>query len=127
MPKREEIPLFLAQLDCQYSPEEVEKAYDIIAEHSKSIEDAKRNSLVQCTTQFATGKGCGAFLTIKDLTYIQTHWYVKPYGCTGGDYYRPGEGQFKCPHCGHINRLYVSPEVEAMKPYFKDIEQKYEE
>jgi hypothetical protein len=36
---------------------------------------------------------------IRSLTYIQTHWYETPYGCTGGDLWREGEGQFDCPKC----------------------------
>lgn len=50
-------------------------------------------------------KGCGARLQIRKLTYIQTYWYEPPYGCTGGDFWHPGEGQFDCPKCGLRNRL----------------------
>jgi hypothetical protein len=30
---------------------------------------------------------------------------VEPYSCTGGEYWREGEGKFECPKCGEINRL----------------------
>ncbi len=62
---------------------------------------------------------------IRDLVYLQTHWYVSPHGCTGGDYHRPGEGQYVCPTCGKYNRLYDKPEIEALKPYFKSVTDVY--
>lgn len=42
------------------------------------------------------------------LTYLQTHWYTEPHGCTGGDYWSSGEGQYICPKCRHVNRLYTA-------------------
>jgi len=48
---------------------------------------------------------CGATHAIGALTYIQTHWYVRPSGCTDGDYYNNGEGKWDCPACGLVNRL----------------------
>lgn len=47
---------------------------------------------------------CEHGTVIKNLIYIQTHWYVSPSGCTDGDYWRAGEGQYVCPKCGHVNR-----------------------
>ena len=38
--------------------------------------------------------------TVSKLTLIQTHWYVEPYSCTGGDYWKAGEKQYECPSCG---------------------------
>lgn len=61
---------------------------------------------------------CGKQPKLSMCTYIQTHWYVRPTGCTGGDYWRSGEGQFRCPRCESIIRLYDSPEVEAERRYF---------
>lgn len=81
---------------------------------------------VQCTSQVATGKGCGAWTLIGRLVYVQTHWYREPYGCSGGDYWLMGEGQWVCPKCGHRNRLYSSPEVEAFKPFFKGVHDVYD-
>lgn len=42
---------------------------------------------------------------IEDLTVIQTYWYVRPFGCTGGDYWNKGEVNFICPKTGYRNRL----------------------
>lgn len=47
---------------------------------------------------------CGKKHAIKDLHLIKTHWYVKPYSCSGGDYYVEGEFNFVGP-CGVRNRL----------------------
>lgn len=58
---------------------------------------------------------------IRNLTYIQTFWYVRPSGCTDGDYWNPGEGQWDCLGCGRNNRLYDKPEIEAMRSLFKGI------
>jgi hypothetical protein len=64
------------------------------------------------------GPGCGASLYIRDLIYIQTHWYVRPYSCSEGDYWNAGEGNFLCPQCGHRNRLYERKDIEALKRHF---------
>lgn len=106
---------------------QVSEAKAILAEREKAEKKAISETLVQCTTQVATGKGCGAWHPIKELTYIQTHWYNEPYGCTGGDNWYAGEGQWRCPSCGHLNRLYVTPEVEAMKAQFARIENTYKD
>jgi len=70
--------------------------------------------------------GCGKKLAISRLTYIQTHWYVAPYSCTGGDYWNSGEGQFFCPECKKLNRLYERPDVVELKHSFGAIKDAYE-
>lgn len=111
-----------------------EKLNRAIAKHKRAIERAKRdvavltNKLralqgeteVQCLDD-SFGKGCGRETKINQVEYIQTMYYVMPFGCNGGDYYRPGEGRFVCPHCGHINRLYDRQEIEALRMSFKAI------
>lgn len=67
------------------------------------------------------GRGCARTSKIKDLEYIQTHYYIKPHGCNSGDYYLPGEGRFICPHCGHINRLNDRNEISLIKSSFKSM------
>jgi hypothetical protein len=64
------------------------------------------------------GKGCGAVHKIKDLTYIATHWYVRPYSCTGGDYWNEGEGNFICPSCNHRNRMFDREHYQRLKRHF---------
>jgi hypothetical protein len=86
-----------------------------------------KNATVKCLGWTIGGKdGCGAQLPIADIVYIQTHWYTEPSGCTGGDYWNQGEGQFVCPKCGAENRLYERPEVEKLKSYFKSVEDRHD-
>lgn len=108
------------------SDAEVEAASAVIAAREAALGQQARDTLVQCTSQLATGKGCGGFSRVGDLTFIQTHFYIEPHGCTGGDYWRAGEGQFVCPLCGHRNRLYDSPEVTKLKPAFKAVEDRHD-
>lgn len=62
------------------------------------IDDRNANRKIPCAC-------CGTSYKIKDVTAIQTHWYVPPSGCTEGDYWLPGGLQFVCPGTGTINRL----------------------
>ena len=64
---------------------------------------------------------------VRELIYLQTHWYESPHGCSGGDTWHAGEGQWACPDCGHTNRLYDNPDVTALKPLFKLVNDKYKD
>jgi hypothetical protein len=89
---------------------------------------AKKTVLITClgwTVGFGQ-KGCGAQFPVETLEYIQTHWYTSPYSCTGGDYWSQGEGQFICPKCGSLNRLYERPEVESLKESFASVKDTYD-
>ncbi len=88
-------------------------------------EQAKALGRKTCTSAFRD-IGCGKKFQIHTLVYIQTHNYVSPYGCTGGDYWKQGEGQFECPECGARNRLYNRPEIMELSQYFKSIEKVHE-
>ena len=78
-------------------------------------------TVVTCETNARHGAGCGRKYFIKNIPYIQTHWYETPIGCSDGDTWHAGEGQFECPHCKHRNRLYNKPEIEALKHHFLGI------
>ncbi|MBU1567757.1 MAG: hypothetical protein KJ630_19295 [Proteobacteria bacterium] len=107
------------------------KLEDIEREHKKLTKrldklNAKKEKVtsrvaVICESNHAHGKGCGAGFYIDELEFIQTYWYESPYGCTGGDNWLPGEGQFECPKCGHRNRFLERQDIEAMKYSFKSI------
>jgi hypothetical protein len=92
------------------SPKEIEAFIAAIDETRKKAQgellEANRRSIIKCTAN-CYGVGCGKRLQVGKLTYIQTHWYVRPYSCNDGDYWNRGEGQFDCPNCGHRNRLPV--------------------
>jgi len=105
---------------------EVKAAEEIIKRHEEAAKKATGETLVQCVDQTATGKGCNKWFPINTLEYIQTHWYVSPSGCTDGDYWKRGEGQWKCPSCGKINRLYCTPEVTNMRASFRCVKDVYQ-
>jgi DNA-directed RNA polymerase subunit M/transcription elongation factor TFIIS len=71
-----------------------------IAPLREQLELEKTKTLVKCVA-------CKRHTQVRLLTYLQTHWYVSPSGCTGGDYWNSGEGQFVCPKCDYTNRLYT--------------------
>lgn len=81
---------------------------------SAQIDDLKKQIVLTCPN-------CDRDEQIQNLTYIQTHWYTPPRGCTEGDYWNEGEGQYDCPHCKTRWRLYKLPEIEAMKRLFKEV------
>jgi hypothetical protein len=89
----------------------------LLAERTKALSRKQ----VTCTTNLANrGDGCGSRFQIGTLTFIQTHYYISPWGCTGGDFWKEGEGAFECPKCGYRNRLYNRKEIQELKPYFKN-------
>ena len=85
-------------------------------EHQRAVALAK--------TQVVCGT-CKKPTTVQDVDYIQTHWYVPPSGCTEGDYWNEGEGQFMCPACDAVNRLYQSPEIVRLKYMFRHVKDTY--
>jgi hypothetical protein len=89
-------------------------------------EEVARRTIFQCVGNLSTGKGCGKVAKVEDSRFIQTHWYVEPFGCGGGDYYQAGEGVAVCPNCGRENRLYDSPHLNGLKRYFKEVEDRYD-
>jgi hypothetical protein len=106
-----------------YPPAELEglleqlRATEVEASRIRTlVNKAKRKTRVMC-------HACGRRYAVKNLVYIQTHWYEGPHGCTGGDRWHMDEGQFICPGCNTRNRLFERPEVEDLKRYFKRIEE----
>lgn len=101
---------------------------DVQASILREIED--RIEVLESKTQITCignkyGDGCGKKTEVRKLVYIQTHWYESPWGCTGGDDWHRGEGNFDCPKCGHRNRLYNRQELEELKYLFKSIVEEY--
>lgn len=62
------------------------------------IKKREKQKTIQCAS-------CDHEHKIGELTAIQTHWYVKPEGCSGGDYWNEGELQYICPETKTRNRL----------------------
>lgn len=89
--------------------------------------------------------GCGKQHMLKDCIGIQTHWYTRPHGCIGGDYWNRGEFQIVCPKTDHKNRImfddwdvpYEDREkyeydteaqfISEYRNYFKEIIEDYDE
>ncbi len=87
----------------------------------------KEGMKLKCIGDFAgKNKGCGRILAPGQVTYIMTHFYISPYGCTDGDYWKEGEGAFICPKCGARNRLYDRPEFNQKPHLFKDVVEEHE-
>lgn len=105
----------------------LEQLQQDLAAKQKQVEKIQQsiNELLKKTQ--VTCKGCGVTHEINQLTYIQSHWYVHPYSCTGGDYWNQGEGGWRCPLCRTHHRLYKNPEIEALKRFFKDVENEYKD
>jgi len=60
-------------------------------------------------------------------TYVVTHWYTEPEGCTGGDYWNEGEHQLICNHCdGRIRLISENKHIMEHKNLFKEIIQEHE-
>lgn len=117
----------------------IEKLEKKLEEAYAELDEARRKSMIECMH-------CERRTRVSKLTYIQTHWYVRPYSCTGGDYWKQGEGQFVCPKCGETNRLYerkvhvwseqykskgerenrLAERANSLKYFFKEIEETYD-
>lgn len=91
-----------------------------IAVLQTQIDDLKRRTVLTCPH-------CDQDEQIQNLVYIQTHGYTPPRGCTEGDYWNEGEGQYECPHCKNRLRLYKAPQIEAMKRLFKEVVNEYKD
>ena len=117
-PKEDKTKLKRAQQD-------VIKAEIALKNAEKALQAQLKLTLVSCVKN-VHGLGCGKTTPINELEYIQTHWYVRPSGCTEGDYWNAGDGEFICPHCGHLNRLYTRPEIMKLKYLFKTIRDTYD-
>jgi hypothetical protein len=116
MPITHEKPLTLEQIETQ------------IACHSKVVQkwrdhldEYHRNSTIACPT-------CKQEHKLRDLIYLQTHYYHDPVGCIGGDYWSNDEGQADCitPGCKARWRFYNNPDVVAKKKYFGKVVDVYD-
>jgi hypothetical protein len=75
----------------------IKDAEETIASTRSWIREKRSNRLILCS--------CGKRHAINKLELLVTHWYVEPYSCSGGDYWKEGEWRFSCPATGVRNRL----------------------
>ena len=97
-----------------------DKAAARLAAINKQIDELLAKTIVVCENQ-----ACQSRHEIGSLVYLQTHWYEEPHGCTGGDKWHPSEGQWECPNCLRVMRLYKDPETTALKWHFKGVRDVY--
>lgn len=84
------------------------------------------NALIKKKYFVCPNAECGAKTPIGELTYRQTHWYERPYSCSGGDCYHESNGEIKCPKCGRITQLRDEHKQFAdYRRHFKDEEKVY--
>jgi len=112
---------------------QVEKAKAALSKAEKALEEVKKRAAIKCAR-------CGVSHAIARQEYIQTYWYVRPYGCTEGDYWNDGEAQWECPDCKFLNRFddrkdkyttlpnsFYRPELVALRSFFKKIVEKHDD
>lgn len=103
------------------SKAEIEAAHIILDKEEAALELQKVNTLTRC-------QHCGCVHSISDLVFTQTYYYIRPHGCTGGDYWVGNEGYYSClhPECTKkINRIFQESDLFKLKDYFNHIENRY--
>jgi len=68
---------------------------------------------------------CSHVSEIRNMKFIQMHYYVGPYSCNEGDYYKAGKWHVECPRCKCVLTP-ISEEVKELKPLFKGVENRYD-
>lgn len=109
---------------------EVHRSIAELEENLTQLEERRAalegQTTIRCESNVAYGKGCGAEFAISTITYVATHWYTPPHGCTGGDYWNEGEGMFICPSCSHRNRLFDRKHYQNLKGRFAKVINEYD-
>lgn len=77
---------------------EIEEKEREIAELRKILIEQYKNSVLSC-------KRCELSSKLREVIFVQTHWYERPYSCTSGDNWLEGEVNLLCPNCGCRHRL----------------------
>lgn len=95
----------------------------------KKLEIAKKEES-EARSRLKFPCACGIYHAIKDCVVIQTHWYTRPHGCCGGDYWNEGELQIVCPANNKLrNRVmfpsYSKVEWENRNKYAYSAEQQF--
>jgi len=108
---------------------EIKNLENKISAKNKQRDKLLSNSKLTCRDNYPYGKGCGLKTKLNNLTYIITHYYIPPRGCSGGAYYAEGEGNWVCSHCNHRNRMIDDSEkvLENFKHLFMKVEEEYDE
>lgn len=81
------------------SDEAAAQARALLKRYEAEQFEKRKRALIQCAA-------CPAKHPLGNLDAIATHWYVRPSGCTDGDYWVEGDFHFVCPHTGVRNRIF---------------------
>ncbi len=91
--------LFLPRMDVASIDKEIKATELKLSRLHKDRGRAVGRKYLTCT-------GCAKKTQIQKVIFLQTHHYTPPRGCTGGDSWTPGEGNWVCSKCGYLSRLY---------------------
>ena len=97
----------------------IDTALRMVAFREEQLRDAKEDVERAVANSMLVCRKCGGRTQIKKLTLLQTYWYERPYGCTGGDTWYAGERQVQCPKCGFVNRDYNNARLARQTEYPK--------
>lgn len=65
-----------------------------------TLNSLKSQQIIKCPN-------CGADNELRELDAVVWEFYVRPYSCSGGDYWTEGDipdFNINCPKCGHLTR-----------------------
>lgn len=114
--QREDDTAVLAALD------EVEE----LLEQNQAAEDRLREKRKELDAQRTLPcEACDDAHQIQDTTLVQKYFYIRPHGCTGGDYWKRGELQFICPEEHVRNRLLFFTGEESTAEYGRRFRNRY--
>lgn len=95
--------------------EELQSAIKVLRVAEQAVREHRALKTIRC-------RACANYHAIKDMRLIVTHWYVSPYGCSGGDYWDEGEWHAVCPTTETRNRLLFNDRYEDRKTIGKGAE-----
>ena len=90
-----------------------------IADLQDEREKLRANKQLMCD-------GCGKRSQIKKWIVIRNYHYIRPYSCSGGDYWTDSEDyNLVCPKCGSTGRVYMPSWVAHQRRESKPIEEHF--
>lgn len=67
--------------------------------------DADRVAVLGARRWQCRAAGCGRTIMLSSVPLVQTHFYIEPHSCSGGDYWKAGERNLVCPKCSVRHRM----------------------
>lgn len=101
----------VAKTEKEVLLEKLAKATKKLHKHKMRLIEYYKFSIFAC-------KKCKSSVPLGKVVYVTTHWYERPYGCTGGDNWYTGEKALLCPECGYL----VILNSQALKDKYSSFE-----